>query len=171
MNENNMDQAATIGKSSESLRQWIALLMSFMLVFLGAALFGIGRAIRAGYLYSLGLDLDQIPEDFYGYLYSGYVMGTPLLLLWLAYVAIALLVLAGLSWAIRNGAARWGWLRNLLARWDNFPAKGQANSHWKYAAFAYLVFALGYLVFVTKLLMSQAYETGRGTGRVEIQRL
>lgn len=171
MNENNRNTAIPSGTSSESIRQWIALLASGMVIFLAAALFGIGRAIRAGYLYSLGLDLDQVPEDFYGYLYWGYVVGTPLILLWLGYVVIALLLISGLSWAIGRGAKRWEWLRRMLESWENFPRKDQATSHWKYAAFAYLVFAVGYLVLVTHLIMSQANELGQRAGRVEVQKL
>lgn len=171
MNENNKHRVIPTGTSSESLRQWIALLAGGMVVFLAAALFGIGRAIRAGYLYSLGLDLDQVPEDFYGYLYWGYVVGTPLLVLWLGYVGIALLLIFGSSWAIGRGAKRWGWIRRMLESWENFPRKDQATSHWKYAAFAYLVFAIGYLVLVTHLLMSQAHEVGQRAGRVEVQKL
>ncbi len=158
-------------KKAESVREWMGLLTGLMLVFLAAAMYGIGRAYREGYLYQLGLNLNQEPEDFYGYLYWGYAGGAPLLLLWLAVAALGLFGLAGISYAVRWLGSESKWVQARLDWWDRFPQVGPPSSHRKYSAYGILVIALGYLVFVTYLVLGQAHDSGVKRGQQVIESL
>lgn len=151
-------------KKAESVREWMGLLTGLMLVFLAAAMYGIGRAYREGYLYQLGLNLDQVPEDFYGYLYWGYYGAVRLSLGWLIGTVLGLFLLAALSFGLRRLAVKWKPVAGAITWWDEFPAQRPVGSHHKYAALAIVTVAFAYIVFVTYLVLSQAHETGVKAG-------
>jgi hypothetical protein len=157
----NETQERASGKNeNKGLREWLAVLTGLLFVFTAAAMYGIGRAYRAGYLYQIGLDLDQVPEDFYGYLYWCYTGGAPLSLIWFAAAALIFFVLAGASSGVTYLARRWTWLRRLVDWWDDFPNIRDPKTHHRYAGLGILIICFAYLIFVTCLLLSQAHDSG-----------
>jgi hypothetical protein len=163
--ENKNESAAEKKKSKSSLREWFGLLSGLMLVSLAAALFAIGRAYRLGLIYQYGLDASQAPEDFYGYLYWGYIGGIPLAYQWLVAAVISLTLYAGWCWITDKLSARWKWLRTATQKEkDQQPAK----LHVTYLASALMVFSLGSIVVMTYLAVAKAYEAGAQKGRDEL---
>src|SRR5262245_20272376 len=101
----NSEAAATTGENqandaakNESLRAWIAIILSVLFVCSTAALFTAGHAFRVGYLYELGFDLAQLPEDFHETAFWGFSGGLPLALVWFAATVILLLACGLLLW-------------------------------------------------------------------------
>lgn len=61
-------------------------------------LFAVGRQNRAAFLYQLGLDIYQVPDDFNGYALGGFGTITSLAILWLIGTAGAFFVIAAITW-------------------------------------------------------------------------
>ena len=163
--------SARSGEHRGSAREWLALIGGGMLILLAAALFAVGRAYRAGYLSQLGLDLSQVPEDFYGHLYWGYFGLVPRLLSWFVSLIIAFLILASLAWIIARLTEKISWIRGASDSWANFPGSGNPKAYEAFAASAYLVFVLGFFIFLTYAAMAETHEAGIAEGRKQIERL
>ena len=165
------DQAIVAASSDgpkNRIRDWLGILSGLGLAFLTAALFCVGRANRAGYLYQLGLDLSQIPDDFYVTLYWGYFSGAPDTIIWLAAGAImllgtAIIVLCG-DFAWTRAVRRWPRLRKLNSLFAR-PSTVPSGTDVKLFSLAMLTIVILALVVLTYLTTFLAHRAGAENGK------
>jgi hypothetical protein len=157
----------------EALRGWIAIILSVLLVCLTAGLFTAGHAYRLGYLYELGFDLAQLPEDFNETSFWGFSGGTPLALAWLVVTLIVLFAygllfwLAGVLWKAAQN--RWRGLRRRAP--STATAARRVETHVKLILGACLVLPVTYLVAVAYLGTAELQKAGTKRGKQLVEAL
>jgi hypothetical protein len=159
-NENKNESAASEKKSKSSFREWFGFLSGLVLVLVTAALYGVGKSFRSGYLHALGLDLEQLPEDFHAYLFWGFRGGIRLFIGWMIIVLVAASINALGAWSAERFAPKWKWLRRLLTWWDTYPNVPAGARHAKYMALAFATFAFLYVAILASYILPQAFDAG-----------
>lgn len=130
-------------------------------------LFAVGRQNRAAFLYQLGLDIYQVPDDFNGYALGGFGTITNLAILWLIGTAGAFFVIAAITWWLPPiwGRAKQRWpLLSRAARWVSESPETTPRAHGRHAAIAIMALGSIYFVWLTRFILNQAQEAGTSRG-------
>lgn len=153
--------------SSAWLWDRLATVSALMLALLAGTLFAIGRQNRSAFLYQLGLDIYQVPDDFNGYALGGFGTVMNLAIVWLIGAGGAFFVIAALTWwvpPLRDWAKRRWRLFQRLTQWASESPEKTPKAYSKYAALGILAIISIYFVWLTRLVLVQAFDAGTRRG-------
>jgi hypothetical protein len=164
---------ANQAEKGESLRAWIAIILSVLFVCSTAALFTAGHAYRLGYLYEIGYDLAQLPEDFHETSFWGFSGGLPLAIVWFIATVVVLLACGLLFWLAnvlwKLATKRWQRLRR-LTRISATP-RPRAETHVRFILSAFLLLPVIYLMAIAYFGVAEFQKAGTKKGKELIEAL